>query len=1133
MNNLVLGLIVKASTSGASGPLQGLITDLKNVDNASRTTGDTTTSFASKLGAVGGKAQQVGGTLTRGVTMPIAGIATAAAKTAMDFDAKMSQVQAISGATGGDLEKLRDKAKEMGAKTKFSASESADAFKYMAMAGWKTGDMLNGISGIMDLAAASGEDLGTTSDIVTDALTAFGLKAQDSGHFADVLAAASSNANTNVAMMGETFKYAAPMASTLGFSVEDTATVIGLMANSGIKASMAGTTLRKGFQQLSKDSGKSAQTLKKYGIEVKNSDGSMKSLREIVVQLRDKLGGLSDTEKAAALNSIFGTTAMAGWAAVVNSSDSDFQKLTGAIDDCDGKSKEMADTMMGNAQGGLIKMKSALEGCAIAIGENFGPWIAKAADWVTNLAEKFSKLDKEDQEFIIKMGLIAAAAGPVISVLGKMASSLSSTIFLFSGGARGLGSLAGAAGGATSAIGGVSSAAGGATGAVGGLIGSAGAAAGAFLILAGVAGGVAIAIKQTRDEWNKYTDASDKMLDTHQKERDSIDDTITNLQKERDELSMLISKQHKTKEDKERIVELVDDLNEKIPDLNANYDENADALNITNGELDESIKKREDELKAAQNSKEIDEITKQRTKVEKDYNKLLERREDLQAKIADWEERGGDRTSVFYQNWKRELKTTEKQIKNCKDSYGDLTTQIEADNDRIKDANAITKNTWRELELSAKNSGVMIPKELKKGIDSGIYEIPGSIGELQALMDPQYANLAKMAAENGLAIPQYLKEGLADGSVDVTEATQYLFNELDKSFDERAEEFKKKSYADGGKAAQDYAQALAQNRGVVEGAFEYTMVDTQDAALQQAVKNAAINGIKIPDEFAYQLRTYATNPQMAARMINDLVSSELAKRGNARKEGINLCTDYSRGITDHTDLADRAIKILQDRVYINLKDKGKAAQIGNNFVVNFSEGIRGKVPMPESVAQIMSSKVMKQIDKAKDSEGYGRHISEGLAKGISDGQKLAIDAAATMANRALGAIGLPFRISSPSKVMIQYGKYIAQGLAIGMASNSSLGTVSKAASKLSTTALNNLEGNYSPTTTGGNLSAVHNPHQAISTTAVGTVTSTGDGLSDAILALAPYLAEGVNKGIDNLTMEIDGRQFGRMVNRYA
>ena len=184
----------------------------------------------------------------------------------------MSKVAAISGAAGDELETLSDKAKEMGAKTKFSATEAASAFEYMAMAGWKTTDMLGGIEGIMNLAAASGEDLAAVSDIVTDALTAFGLSAQDSGHFADVLAQASSNATTNVGLMGATFKYVAPVAGAMGYSIEDTAVAIGLMANAGIKGEQAGTALRAMFTRLVKPPKDAADALDALGISAANSD---------------------------------------------------------------------------------------------------------------------------------------------------------------------------------------------------------------------------------------------------------------------------------------------------------------------------------------------------------------------------------------------------------------------------------------------------------------------------------------------------------------------------------------------------------------------------------------------------------------------------------------------------------------------------------------------------------------------------------------------------------------------------------------------------------------------------------------------------------------------------------------------
>lgn len=250
-----------------------------------------------KFQEVGQKIEGVGKKLLP-ISVAVGGIGAAAIKTTADFDESMSNVSAISGATGEDFDKLRDKAREMGAETKFSASEAADAMSYMAMAGWKTDDMLNGISGIMDLAAASGADLATTSDIVTDALTGMGYTAADAGRLADVMAAASSNANTNVEMMGETFKYVAPVCGSLGYSMEDTALAVGLMANSGIKASQAGTQLRGAITNMVKPTEAMEGVMNELGIEIANEDGSMKSLDETLKILRESFAVTTEEQKA-------------------------------------------------------------------------------------------------------------------------------------------------------------------------------------------------------------------------------------------------------------------------------------------------------------------------------------------------------------------------------------------------------------------------------------------------------------------------------------------------------------------------------------------------------------------------------------------------------------------------------------------------------------------------------------------------------------------------------------------------------------------------------------------------------------------------------------------------------------------
>jgi TP901 family phage tail tape measure protein len=268
----------------------------------------------------------------------------------------MSKVSAVSGATGSDLDRLREKAREMGSKTKFSASEAAEAMNYMAMAGWKTEDMLSGIEGVMNLAAAFGEDLATTSDIVSDALTAFGLTAKDSGHFADILAAASSNANTNVSMMGETFKYCAPIAGALGFSAEDTAEAIGLMANAGIKGSQAGTALRTIMNNLSGEVKICGSSIGEVTVATTNADGSMRDLSDILADCRTAFSGLSESEKAAAAESLVGKNAMSGFLALMNAGEADIEKLLSAIDNCDGSAASMAETMNDNLAGQLTQM---------------------------------------------------------------------------------------------------------------------------------------------------------------------------------------------------------------------------------------------------------------------------------------------------------------------------------------------------------------------------------------------------------------------------------------------------------------------------------------------------------------------------------------------------------------------------------------------------------------------------------------------------------------------------------------------------------------------------------------------------------------------------------------------------------
>ncbi|MCE5568899.1 phage tail tape measure protein [Staphylococcus pseudintermedius] len=398
-------------------------------------------SWGPKLQEIGRNMQSIGRSMSLYVTAPVVAGFGAAVKKSIDFDDSMRKVKATSGATSGEFQQLRDKALEMGAKTKFSASQSAEALNYMALAGWDTKEMMTGIDGVMQLAAASGEDLGAVSDIVTDSLTAFGLKAKDSGHFADVLAQASSKANTDVRGLGEAFKYAAPVAGALGYTVEDTSIAIGLMSNAGIKGEKAGTALRTMFTNLAKPTKAMKNQMDELGISITDSQGNMLPMRDVMDQLRGKFKGLSKDQQASAAATIFGKEAMSGALAVINASDEDYKKLTKSIDNSAGASKRMADEMEGGIGGSIRRMKSAIESLAISIGDVLAPYIKRLAEWVANAATKLNEMPKGTQKVVVGLGLVAAAIGPLLVTLGLMVSTIGASFKVLGPLFKGIGKL--------------------------------------------------------------------------------------------------------------------------------------------------------------------------------------------------------------------------------------------------------------------------------------------------------------------------------------------------------------------------------------------------------------------------------------------------------------------------------------------------------------------------------------------------------------------------------------------------------------------------------------------------------------------------------------------------------------------
>lgn len=382
----------KSAMNEAEKAVKDTEAQLEALDKGMEETDDST----KNAGESAREAAQGGFTVLKGVIADLASkviqkavegfknLAKQVAETGIEFDSAMSKVAAISGASASDMEKLTEKAQEMGRTTKFTASESAEAFNYMAMAGWKTEEMLDGLAGILNLAAASGADLATTSDIVTDALTGMGYSAKDAGRLADVMAAAAANANTTVELMGVTFQYTTPIAGSLGYTMEDVALAIGLMANSGIKGERAGTALRSIMQRLASDTGKARTTLENLGVTVINSDGTMRNFRDVLNDSRKALNGLTDAQKTSVAKTVAGAQAMAGFLAIINATDENFDQLAMSIDHSTGAADKMAKTMLNNVGGKMTLLKSQLEGIQLTIWKKLEPSVVKCINTISS-----------------------------------------------------------------------------------------------------------------------------------------------------------------------------------------------------------------------------------------------------------------------------------------------------------------------------------------------------------------------------------------------------------------------------------------------------------------------------------------------------------------------------------------------------------------------------------------------------------------------------------------------------------------------------------------------------------------------------------------------------------------------------
>lgn len=380
--------------------------------------------FGNKITKISNKIDNVGSKLTTSLTLPVLAIGTAAISTGNDFEKQMSRVQAIAGATKEELEELTNQAIDLGASTSFSASEVASGMENLASAGFTTNEIMSSMPGLLDLAASSGADLATASEIAASAIRGFGLEASESAHVADVFAEAAARTNAQTEDMGEAMKYVAPVAKTVGLSIEETAAAIGIMSDAGVKGSQAGTTLRGGLTRIVKPTKMVRDAMAELGVEFYDSNGKMKSLTEIIKTLQEHTKGLTDETKNQALAQIFGTEALSGMLALVNRGADELDNMTKSFEDADGAASKMADTMLDNTSGAIEELKGSFESAGIAIQKELAPYIRDLADYIRDLVDKFNDLSDEEKENIIKTVALVAAIGPALTIIGKLGTGI-------------------------------------------------------------------------------------------------------------------------------------------------------------------------------------------------------------------------------------------------------------------------------------------------------------------------------------------------------------------------------------------------------------------------------------------------------------------------------------------------------------------------------------------------------------------------------------------------------------------------------------------------------------------------------------------------------------------------------------
>ncbi len=922
--------------------------------------------------------------VANGITLMISAlkdVAKEVVKVGADFESAMSQVAAVSGASEEDIERLTEKAEEMGAKTKFSATESAEAFNYMAMAGWKTEDMLDGIEGIMNLAAASGSDLATASDIVTDALTAMGYGAEDAGRLADVMAAASSNANTNVEMMGSTFQYAAPIVGALGYSMEDTAVAIGLMANAGIKGDKAGTALRSTLTRLSAPPKECAEAMDALGISLTDGEGNMKELSDVMGDLRKAFADLSETEQTQYAKAIAGQEAMSGLLAIVNASTEDYDKLTTAIDNSNGAAASMAETMEDNLNGQLTLLKSKIEGIMIklfneasgsmkrgikevgealdlidweVVGDKVGDFAKQAADLfaylikngntVINIIKTFGKVVA--LAFVAnKVGAFAGVVNGLIGTLVKLktATAAAETAQLGLNAAQ-LATPVGALIGVTTAL--------------------------VALYVKGRTEAKALAKEEhgLTEEEEELNDKIDELCDKQKELNDTREETLEATQGEfnyieklKDEYNSLIDTNGEVKEGYEERAQFI--LNELSNSLGVEL-EDVKALIDANGQLgasiDELIQKKRAEAvsnayaesyaEAKRSEKEaLDNAIQAQnnfTKAKEDHNALLQEEADLLDKIDELHKEDRDADTIPYQL----------QLYKVRDALEASTERLKENKQALDDAN----NAYKDGQQTIKSY---------EGLQEAI--ISGQSTRINAALD-----------------------NLTSGYKDATSATE-------QELQQQVEDYQK-YYDDMVQAAENGSKVVTDE--MIQGAKE--MVDKAQAELEGFTPQAEKSATESANAFVTSINEQSAYARQAGQNLKDSAYEGTANP-QTDETGKEAAHHYKGGMEGELPTINAAGQALANEAKAGAESVD-TTQSGVYFTQGFVNGMESQKSSIWTKAFGLAQYAWEAL-KAGQEEGSpsklttqsGIYFAQGFENGIKAGTTAVVSAAYKMAQKAI------------------------------------------------------------------------------------------------------------------------------------